>query len=224
MKQVVWTVVAFGLLGSGVKTARAGFINGSFATGDLTGWTVFTTANGTNGVDPVTGTPLPAVASFDTTGTGAQNSAHFNVGSNILFQEEGGGIFQDVNVTAGTYQVSGAFASQNDPDGQNNTDAGTFSLLVDGVVVQSFNLGGFANPHDIIRGNWSASVDLKAGSHEFSFEITRQFFSTGDQTPQEYLTNLSLTGGSVPEPASVCLLGIGFGGLIGYRRLRRRIA
>lgn len=39
--------------------------NGSFETGDFTNWTLFTTANGSLGLNP-----LPMVASFDIFGTG----------------------------------------------------------------------------------------------------------------------------------------------------------
>ncbi len=113
-------------------------------------------------------------------------------------------------VGAGVYTVTGAFASQNDPDGQNSTDAGTFSVLVDDVVQQSFNLGSFVNPHDVIRGTWDVGVSLSSriAHTTFSFVMTRAFASVGPKTPQEYLTNLQLSS-SVPEPASILLLGVG---------------
>jgi hypothetical protein len=93
------------------RDGPGGFINGDFATGDLTDWTAFTTANGTNGVDPVSGAPLPDVVLFNTTGTGATNSAHFNVGHLSGGDPEGGGISQSLTVSAGTYTLTGAFAS-----------------------------------------------------------------------------------------------------------------
>ncbi len=166
MWRVVGALAALFLLSGGMGTAQADFINGNFATGDLTGWTVFTTANGTNGVDPVTGASLPDVVSFNTTGTGATNSAHFNVGhlSGLVFTDpEGGGISQDLTLGAGTYKVTGAFASLDDPSGLVNSLAGTFSLLVDGAVVQSIDLGGFASSGQVLRGDWDASIALGMG-------------------------------------------------------------
>ena len=43
--------------------------NGGFVTNDFTGWSLFTTANGTLGHSPA-----PGVVSFDVTGSGAQNA------------------------------------------------------------------------------------------------------------------------------------------------------
>src|SRR4051794_15573680 len=78
--------------------AAAAVVNGDFESGDLTGWTTFTTANGTLGT--------PAVVSFDTTGTGASRAAQFNVGENTYTGVyEGGGIYQIVNAT-GLFTVS----------------------------------------------------------------------------------------------------------------------
>ena len=76
MKHVVWGCIVLGLLSGGLRSAQADFINGNFGTGDLTGWTVFTTPDGTNGVDPVTGASLPDVVSYNTTGSGATKTAY----------------------------------------------------------------------------------------------------------------------------------------------------
>jgi hypothetical protein len=78
MRRSVLCLAALALPLGGVERTNAGFINGNFGTGDLTGWTVFTTSNGTNGT--FNGVALPNVVSFDTTGTGATNSALFEVG------------------------------------------------------------------------------------------------------------------------------------------------
>ena len=63
----------------GAVSAHAGLINGGFETGDLSGWTRFTTANGS----------LPdlgdEVVPFDMDGDGAlSNAARFRVGEAVL--------------------------------------------------------------------------------------------------------------------------------------------
>jgi hypothetical protein len=176
--------------------------NGNFATGNLTDWTVFTTANGTNG------TGLPAVVSFNTTGSGASNSAEFDVGE-VTFDstQQGGGLSQTIDVTSGgMYNFSAAIASQDDADMNINVDAGTFSILINGTTEGSVDLGAFSSPLQILRGTLSGSVDLSPGFDTFSIEITRGFLANGTDTPDEYVTNISLTPGAVPEPSSAILL------------------
>jgi hypothetical protein len=181
--------------------------NGNFATGDISGWTAFTTANGT------TGSGLPDVVLFNTTGSGASNSAQFDVGA-VRFDgtQQGGGLSQTINVTsAGVYTFSAAIASQDDADGQINSDAGTFSILINGIAEDSIDLGSFSSAGQILLGTLSGAVDLSTGSDTFSIEITRRFNSDLTLTPEEYVTNISLTSpvaAPVPEPSSAILLSI----------------
>jgi hypothetical protein len=56
-------------------TANAAIVtNGNFATGDFTGWTLFTTSNGSLGPS---GSGLPAVTSFNVTGSGTAECRDF---------------------------------------------------------------------------------------------------------------------------------------------------
>src|SRR5262249_21665716 len=130
----------------------------------LTGWTAFTTSNGTNGVG------LPNVVPFNTNGMGANDAAHFNVGE-VIFDStpQGGGLSQSVVVTdAGLYTFSADIASQDDAGGAINAAAGFFSILIDGVAVRSVDLGPFSSPLQILRGELSGSTTLSAGSHTFA--------------------------------------------------------
>lgn len=100
---LVWVIAGLtaALLTGGVLYAESqtSLVNGDFETGDLSGWTVFTTGNGTVG-----GPAYPKVVPFDTDNDGtASNSAQFLVGQ-VIFdpdEPEGGGIYQVVSLAAG---------------------------------------------------------------------------------------------------------------------------
>jgi hypothetical protein len=195
-------------------------VNGDFQTGDLTGWTTFTTADGSNG------TGLPDVVSFDTSGTGASLAAHFNIGQAVFVsgQQEGGGIFQDVATGAGTFTITGLLASQDSPLGP-NSQLGIFSVLVDGVTEQTIDLGRSPAADAIVRNSFDVTFGIAtAGTHEIQFLITRPFTSGLGNSPEQYLDNLTLNGPSpsVPEPSSLALCGLGGLGLAALARRRRR--
>ena len=205
-----------GILGAG--EAQALLINGDFETGDLTGWTTFTTANGTLGVG------LPQVVVFDTTNTGApSNSASFNVGQ-IVFQSggpgAGGGIFQNVNLFDGSLSISADIAVL-DNVGFDNQAGGLFELLLDGVVVDSHDFGFVFL--GIAEFNMLADISgITAGSHQIAIRMTRPFGSNLAVSPTQFIDNISLGGTAlVPEPNAVLLFGVGtllVGGAVRRRR------
>lgn len=184
--------------------ARADFINGTFSTGDLTGWTSFTTSNGTVG-----GLGFPNVISFDTTGSGASLAAQFHVGQ-VVFQsgiQHGGGILQTLNLAAGTYNITADFAAF-DPPPVGNFQAGIFSVLLDGVTQVSTDLG-FINSNQILRGSFNFNVNVAAGVHTFAFQMTRPFIINSG-TPFQYFDNIHISSlNAVPVPSGIVMCGIG---------------
>jgi hypothetical protein len=204
-----------------VAPAKADLIlNGDFATGTLDGWTVFTTANGTNG------SGLPDVVPFNTTGFGTSNSAHFNVGDAIFDgTQQGGGIFQTVNVpVAGFYDFSAAIASNLASGAPPNFAGGVFSVLINGTLEASVDLGPISTGQTL-RDMLSGSVSLTPGNYDFEIEITRPFATSGNAgQPNQYVTDISLT--AVPEPSSLWILGTVMAclGLVVWRRSGKRIS
>ena len=176
--------------------ARANLVtNGNFEAG-LSGWTVFTTTNGTVGAG------MPVVELFDTNNDGtATNSAKFNVGR-VDFNaggRAGGGIYQNIFVpTAGTYQVQ-AYTAMLDNRGTSNQDGGLFELLFDGIVVDSFDYG--TAPLNVTEYALLANmVGVGAGVHEIRIRMGRNFES-GNVTPWQYIDDVSV----VPVPGAVLL-------------------
>ena len=161
-------------------------VNGDFETGDLTGWTVFTTANGTLGAG------YPQVILFDTNGDGTETySAKFQAGrSSNGGRHEGGGIFQDINLSAGEYTVSANAIAADAGTLFGNGSAGRFELLVDGVVVAKHNFGAI-NPGKTLRADLTGFVTVAEGTHEIRFRITRPYTQNAI-TPTQFIDNVEI--------------------------------
>ncbi|MEG3440113.1 hypothetical protein V0288_23490 [Pannus brasiliensis CCIBt3594] len=210
LKTLALTAGTTALFWMGASPAGAvDLINGDFATGDLTGWTVFTTPVGNNGPG------LPDVVPFDTTIGTTSNSARFQVGSG------GGGILQDVTLFGGLLNISVDVAAQGLAT---NSDGGTFALLLNNTVVDSF-VSGTILTGGVKRDTLTASVPVGAGVNSIGLQITRLFSNSAD-SPLQYATNFAISGPatqpntSVPEPdLGMALLTLGGLGIL-IRRVR----
>lgn len=211
MKKLIIICFIAGLL-FGVPRAQANVTtNGNFETGNLSGWTVFTTVNGT------VGTGMPDVVLFDTDNDGFDsNAARFNVGTTDYPTRGGGGIYQLVNIAQpGSYQYQ-AWTAVLDNRGTSNSDGGLFELLLDDVVVDSYDYGDVelnVAEHMLLAD----LIGVTAGIHEVRIRITREYISD-DITPWQFVDDVSMT--YIPAPGAILLGSIGVS-LVGWLRRRR---
>jgi hypothetical protein len=208
--------------------------NGGFSTGDFTGWTIFTTPNGSLGPSQ-----LPRVSTSNVTGT---NAAQFQVGvSTTNGIESGGGLIQTISTTSGTLVFSADIAVQ-DTYRTDNADAGTFSVFLNGVEEDSIVYGKIYTNTSIF-GHLNFSAPVSAGAQTLEILITRHAFNNlaygYGGTPFQFVTGVSATGvdllppppyipptpptppvTGVPEPSSWAMMLIGLAS-VGFARYRR---
>jgi hypothetical protein len=188
------------------------FINPGFETGDLTGWTVAFTSNGTSTVQNV--------VSYDIDGPGplgASLTAQFSVGQAVAGSTtEGVNLTQSLLLTGGVQYTIGFDWSSWRNSTTNNAEGGVFSVLVDGNLLTTASSGSTnsATPH---YGHLSTTFTPgTTGTYQVGARITRPF-TPGGQLFQ-HVDNF-LISSPVPEPASLCVLGLGI--LAATRRRRR---
>jgi len=186
--------------------------NSAFQTGDLSGWTTYTTANGTIGSTPI-------AVELDNTGLGSSRSVQFIVGQVVAVGalQRGGGIFQNVFMPADDNLNFSMDIASAGTDVSGNADAGTVSLLFNGSSIAVHDFGGIAM-NAIERASFNVAIPVSAGNHEIRVEILRGF-TTKDGTPRIYLDNIrALTDAQLLNtPETLPLLAIMALGLWGIR-------
>jgi uncharacterized protein (TIGR03382 family) len=198
MSKVIVFVAALALP---LASAQALVTNGGFETGDFSGWTTFTTSDGTLGP-----APNPLVESFDTDNDLTSSlSARFQVGRVALPHAAGGGIFQTFTVSQpGLYDIGAdiaAFAS-----GSWNSEGGVFSLLINGSFADAHDFGDI-DSNSAEHAQLFTSLNLSAGNHELRIQMTRPWTTgTGDGvTPYQYIDDVfvSPVATAIPTPAAL---------------------
>jgi PEP-CTERM motif len=218
-------IISTGLvLAACLGSAQAQVVNGDFETGDLPPWITYTTPNGTFGPG------FPSVSIFDVNGDGSSSSAlSFSVGyqtapcdfPGILcpLPTEGGGIRQSTIFLGGQTVLHADVAVANSTaSGGLNSDGGTFSLFLDGVLLDSVSFVDIV-AGTVLRGQLDFTGFISAGSHTLELLTTRNYSSASSLT--QYIDDVSAVA-AVPEPSTALLLGIGLLALIGLRRLPRQ--
>jgi hypothetical protein len=199
--------------------------NGNFQSG-LTGWTSYTTANGTIAAIPsMPGAPQPqnaSVASFNVTGSGASDALFLNAGKiNPPYNSapgDGGGVSQTFTTTGGLATFSADIAAFTRVNGL--TAFGLMSVLLDGVMLDSFDFVG-PGTSTTLRNTLDFTTNLTAGQHTIQLQATR-IFAPGAGVTSQYFDNISLdVEAAVPEPSTWAMLILGFVG-VGFMAYRRR--
>jgi hypothetical protein len=199
--------------------------NGDFQSG-LTGWTSYTTANGTIAATPsLPGAPQPqnaSVVSFNVTGSGVSDALFLNAGKiNPPYNSapgEGGGVSQTFTTTGGVATFSADIAAFTRVNGL--TAFGLVSVLLDGVVLDSFDFVG-PGTSTTLRNTLEFTTNVTAGQHILQLQATR-IFAPGSGVTSQYFDNVSLDVVTpVPEPSTWAMLILGFAG-VGFIAYRRR--
>ena len=175
-------------------------VNGDFETGDLSGWTVFSTANGTVGW-----AGFPVVLDFDMNGDGATSkSVGFKVGQQVFkgidASPEGGGIYTMLTVEPGrltvTAEIAASYASQRH---RRNLSAGIFELMLDDAVLDSHDFGPIS-AGTTERATLSGSKAIAGGAHALRLRIRRPAITTmHSPAPFQFVDNIKLTFTPLPS-------------------------
>jgi hypothetical protein len=145
------------------------------------------------------------------------NAAQGQVGEVNFDQTQQGGTLTQTFASAGGAATESLLWAATDPFG-GNADGGEFTMFLNGVQIAQFD-SGTINQGQTLNGTLSASVPLVAGTNTLELVVSRRFI-TDATTPLQYVTGVDVEG-TVPEPSSILLLGIGALGLAGV--LRRKL-
>lgn len=198
--------------------ARAGVTNGSFETGDLTGWSSTVPAGASIDVVTVHSDPTGT----GTTSWGPTDGSYFA----LLKGGEAGGVtqlYQSYDFTPQTTLTFDYFWDSRDSKPSDDTASMSIysGIGLEGPFVAEFTLGSVTNdPQDLWGTPWN-SVSLwlaTAGVYTVAFEIRNDWEGINDS----YLGIDNVRLNVIPEPGAILLGGLGVG-LVGWLRRRRTL-
>jgi hypothetical protein len=182
MKGFTVAVAGSAFLGLAGALQAQQFVNGDFASGDFTGWTITPTPNGVTRVQEVEvfelmGPTNPAV-----------NAAKFCVGQAVSSSlQEGIEMTQPMNLTAGVPYDFGFNWAAIRTTGASNAQGGVFSLIVDGVALVTQSAGSTSGTiwhYGRIDSQFTPST---TGVHIVGVRITRPYTAAVGGTVAEQL-------------------------------------
>jgi len=197
-------------------TAHANLVNnGSFETGDLTGWTY----NNFTGTTPGIGITVLTTGGINTTGYG--DNVPNNDGTHAAFFVDDMAeqtLSQSLNLDAGQYSLS--FALYATASGAKNAFSFYFYSSLGAISVALLN--NSSSTTDVPVGTWTVYSYLIDISSQGSYDLFFEFTSGPTPSKDVLLDNVDLS--AVPLPPGLLLLGTGVAGIgyMGRRRARRR--
>lgn len=200
-----------------ISFAQAQIVNGNFDGGNLSGWTVTNTSNGTTAVADV------VMLDIDEGGPlGMSNAARFAVGNAAAPNQGQQGIMfsQMVSLVGGiTYTFDMDWKAFRVNTTTSNTEGGQFTLMAGGNSI-AFGAAGTTSQAAPKFGHLTGMfTPVTSGDYEVGVKITRQFtvpLLSGVPTLYQAVDNFTMTG--VPEPATMAALGLGVIAVIRKRR------
>jgi hypothetical protein len=185
--------------------------NGTFETADFSNWTLFTTPNGSFGF------PLrsPAVTMFDiggdSTGSLSANLCVGQAASSGFSDFQGGGLRQIFSLPVEADLTCSVDVAVENAIPGGNFSAGVFYLILDGIVLDSWNAGtieGFETKRQTLFGVLPSAA---LGDHEFELKVLRNY--PADHALTQYFDNANVSVIPEPETAQLfvcCLIVLSF--------------
>ncbi len=188
-----WGICFFlGFVLSGVGYVSAEVLRTTdFESGDFSGWTAFSTANGTLG-----GKGFPSVAVCDHAGViSPSRCLQVQVGqlhyAPVHDVQQGGGIELATMTGSGILQLSARVGVTYDsPNKKRNLSGGLFEWVVDDEVVASLDVGPIEEGA-AVQHQFTGTVPVTAGHHTIQLRMTRPFQSgIGQSAPIQFVDDV----------------------------------
>jgi len=206
-------------------------VNGNFATGDFSGWTV---GGNNTGYPPQVVTTNTACCFGETVPADPLTVGSPDPGGNhaVYFVDD----FANQTLTQSVYLPTGNYAIGFDAfipsNGYSNPGNADFTATIAGVNLASMSVLGEPESNVATWLNFSGVADvLTAGDYMISFDFRTTDYPQGPDVPSAdvlidrvFVAATTETGGtpigstSVPEPATLALFGLGLAGLSRFRR------